>query len=73
MQTLLNGSGLILGLLGSIMVFFFGLPSINVLNEGSYVAMQVTPKMRKYARFSRCGLLAIALGFLTQFVALLIA
>lgn len=73
MQTLLNGSGLILGLLGSIMVFFFGLPSIGVLNEGSYAAIEVTPKMRKYALLSRCGLFAISLGFLTQFIALLLS
>ena len=72
MQIFLNGAGLIFGLLGSIMVFFFGLPSIGVLNEGAYVATEITPRMRKYTLLSRCGLLAIALGFLTQFIALLL-
>lgn len=55
------------------MVFYFGLPSIDVLNEGAYVANEVTPKMRRYSNLSRVGLAMIALGFLSQFIALFVS
>mgnify|MGYP003608062627 CR=1 FL=1 len=73
MQLILNALGLGFGIIGTVVVFFFGLPSIDVLNEGAYVGTVTTPKMRKYAMLSRCGLAAIALGFLTQFTALFLS
>lgn len=73
MQTILNAVGLIFGMIGTGMVFYFGLPSIDVLNEGAYVANEVTPKMRRYSNLSRVGLAMIALGFLSQFIALFVS
>lgn len=69
----LNSIGLVLGFVGVLLVFFFGLPSIGVLSEGSYVEIQVTRKMKIYTWISRIGLLLIAGGFACQFVAVPIA
>ncbi|RJF92667.1 hypothetical protein D3871_29235 [Noviherbaspirillum saxi] len=66
----LNTIGLVLGFLGTVVVFFFGMPSVNVLNEGSYVAMEITPKMRLYSWISRLGLGLIAIGFACQLSAI---
>jgi Sec-independent protein secretion pathway component TatC len=65
----LNSVGLVLGFVGVLLVFFFGLPSIGVLSEGSYVEIQVTRKMSIYNWLSRIGLLLIAAGFACQFAA----
>ena len=59
----LNSIGLVLGFVGVLLVFFFGLPPIGVLSEGSYIEMQVTRKMKLYTWLSRIGLLLIAVGF----------
>ena len=66
----LNSIGLVLGFVGVLLVFFFGLPPIGVLSEGSYVEIQVTPKMRIYNWLSRLGLLLIAGGFACQLAAI---
>ena len=66
---ILNSIGLILGLIGAVIVFYFGLPAISVLSEGSYVEIQITPKMKRYTRYSRFGLALIALSFLFQIAA----
>lgn len=65
----LNSVGLVLGFLGVLLVFFFGLPPIGVLNDGAYVDTQVTPKMKTSIRFSQLGLVLIAAGFARQFLA----
>lgn len=72
MQTTLNALGLASGFAGTLLVFFYGLPSIDVLNSGAYVETETTPKMRQYTFWSRIGLGLIALGFLIQFVALFV-
>ncbi|HYN11449.1 MAG TPA: hypothetical protein VET51_02250, partial [Burkholderiales bacterium] len=59
-----------LGFAGALLVTFFGLPPIAVLNEASYVAMEVTPRMKVYGWLSRIGLLLIAVGFVFQLSAL---
>jgi hypothetical protein len=73
-QTLLNGDfnaiGLVLGFVGGLLLFFFGLPPLGVLNDGAYVEIAMTPKMRLYIRLSQLGLALIALGFACQFLAL---
>ena len=65
-----NTVGLVLGFTGALLVTFFGLPPISVLNEASYVEMQVTPRMKVYAWVSRIGLLLIAIGFVFQLYAI---
>lgn len=65
----LNSVGLILGFIGVLLIFFFGLPPVGVLNEGAYVATEMTPRMEKYLLLSRLGLLLVAAGFLCQFLA----
>ena len=66
----LNSIGLVLGFIGVILVFFFGLPPIGVLSEGSYIEIQVTKKMKIYNWLSRSGLLLIASGFACQLAAI---
>lgn len=66
----LNSIGLVLGFLGTILVFYFGLPNIGVLSEGSYVEIEVTSKMKISNLISRIGLLMIAAGFVCQLVAI---
>ena len=65
----LNAIGLLLGFVGTVIVFFFGLPSVGVLSGGSYVEIQITPTMTIYSWCSRVGLLLIAVGFALQFLA----
>jgi len=65
----LNTIGLIIGFFGAVLVTLFGLPSIPLLNEGSYTEIKVTPKMVTYTRLSRLGLLMIAFGFVFQLLA----
>ena len=65
----LNSVGLVLGFIGVLLVFFFGLPPIGVLNDGAYVETEVTPKMKASMRLSQLGLILIAAGFLCQFLA----
>jgi hypothetical protein len=66
---MLNIIGLICGLAGTVVVWIYGLPAIEVLSEGSYIEIQITAKMRQYTRRSRFGLGLIALGFLLQLIA----
>jgi hypothetical protein len=68
----LNIVGLVAGLAGALIVAKFGLPSIDVLNEGAYVGHEVTPKMRRYGRLSRYGLWLIGVGFVFQLVAVVV-
>ena len=65
----LNSVGLVLGFIGVLLIFFFGLPPIGVLNEGAYVETQVTLRMRVYVGLSRLGLILVAAGFACQFLA----
>ena len=66
----LNSIGLVLGFVGVLVVFFFGLPPIGVLSEGSYSEIELTPRMRVYNWLSRLGLLLIAGGFACQLAAI---
>jgi len=72
MQLILNALGLILGFIGTILVFRYGLPAIEVLNSGAYVETEVTAEMRQYSTRSRWGLGMIAVGFLSQLIALFV-
>ena len=65
----LNSVGLVLGFVGVLLVFFFGLPPIGVLNSGAYGETVVTRKMRFSMFLSRLGLALIAGGFVCQFLA----
>jgi hypothetical protein len=69
LQAILNTVGLISGMIGAALVFKYGLPSMEVLNEGAYVETEITDEMRRYTRSSRLGLVLIGVGFLFQFVA----
>ena len=62
--------GLLSGLVGTALVWKYGLPAIEALSEESYVETQITPKMRAYAKRSRLGLFLIGVGFLAQLIAL---
>jgi hypothetical protein len=65
----LNSVGLVLGFVGVLLVFFFGLPPIGILNDGAYVETVVTPKMKLSMRLSQLGLALIGAGFVCQFLA----
>lgn len=58
--------GLILGFVGAVLVTLFGMPSIPLLNKGSYIEIQITTTMKVYSWISRAGLLLIAIGFVFQ-------
>ncbi|CAJ0744024.1 hypothetical protein R16034_04039 [Ralstonia edaphis] len=64
----LNVVGLIVGFIGGLMVTVFGLPSIGLLNEGMYVEIEVTWRMRIYNGLARLGLVMIMAGFLLQLI-----
>jgi hypothetical protein len=65
----LNSIGLVLGFAGVLLVFFCGFPPMGVLNEGAYVEIETTPKMKLHIRLSQLGLALIAVGFACQFLA----
>lgn len=62
----LNVIGPAAGVVGSCLTFYFGLPSLAVLNSGAYVEIEETPQMRRYNCLSRFGLGLIAVGFAMQ-------
>ena len=49
-------------------ITFFGLPSIGVLNQGMYVEIEITTRMRVYNWLARIGLFFVMAGFLLQLV-----
>lgn len=61
-----NTIGLLSGFLGAFLVSLFGLPPIGLLNEGMYVGIVITKKMRWSMWMSRAGLLLVAFGFVLQ-------
>ncbi len=65
----LNSIGLVLGFVGVLLVFFCGLPPMEILNDGAYIETMVTPKMKIFIGLSRLGLALIAAGFVCQFLA----
>ncbi|MDT8405609.1 hypothetical protein, partial [Sulfuriflexus sp.] len=48
-----NTIGLITGFLGALIVTIFGLPPIGLLNQGMYVGIEITNKMKIYMWVSR--------------------
>lgn len=68
-----NTIGLVLGFIGAVIVTIFGLPPISLLNEGNYIEIQITPKMKRNMWISRFGLLLLALGFFLQLASVPIA
>jgi hypothetical protein len=64
----LDTIGLIFGFIGALLVAAFGLPSISLLNDGSYSAIVLTPKMKCSIWTSRFGLVIMAVGFIFQLV-----
>ena len=64
----LNVIGLLIGFLGGLLITFFGLPSIGVLNQGMYVEIEITTRMRVYNWLARIGLFFVMAGFLLQLV-----
>jgi hypothetical protein len=65
----MNIWGLAVGVLGGILVTWFGMPSLDVLNSGAYTMIEETPKIRRYKRWSRIGLILILFGFVLQLAA----
>jgi hypothetical protein len=65
----LNSVGLVLGFFGVLLIFFFGLPPMGILNSGAYVETESTPQIRWSIRLSQLGLGLIAVGFACQFLA----
>jgi hypothetical protein len=61
-----NLAGLALAFAGAILTIVYGLPNLDVLNEGSYVATETTERFRRYQRRSQLGLCLIATGFALQ-------
>jgi len=66
----LNSIGLVLGFIGVLLIFFCGLPPMGVLNEGAYVEIETTPKMKLCIGLSRLGLALVGVGFVCQFLAI---
>ena len=64
----LDTIGLIFGFIGALLVAVFGLPSISLLNNGSYSAIVLTPKMKRSIWISRFGLVIMAVGFIFQLI-----
>lgn len=64
----MNVIGLLLGFLGGVLIAFFGLPPIGVLNQGMYVEIQITKRMCIYNCLARTGLVLVMIGFLFQLV-----
>ena len=65
----MNIWGLAVGVLGGLLVTWFGLPSLDVLNSGAYTMIEKTPKICRYKRWSRVGLILILSGFVLQLAA----
>ncbi|MFA6608472.1 MAG: hypothetical protein WCT07_01005 [Candidatus Paceibacterota bacterium] len=68
--------GAFCGLLGTIIIFFFGLPPKVDVDGNNYLLLQKTDekekvRARKYKKLSYFGLLLIALSFLLQILKLL--
>ncbi|BDC45981.1 hypothetical protein [Paraburkholderia terrae] len=61
-----NLAGLVLAFAGAILTVIYGLPSLDVLNEQSYLEMQATEGARRYQGRSKLGLCLIAAGFVLQ-------
>lgn len=64
----LNVIGLLIGFLGGLLITIFGLPSIGVLNQGMYVEIEITKRMRIYNWLARTGLFLVMAGFLLQLI-----
>ena len=64
----LNVIGLLIGFLGGLLITFFGLPSISVLNQGMYSEIEITKRMRIYNWLARTGLFLVMAGFLLQLI-----
>lgn len=64
----LNVIGLLIGFLGGLLITFFGLPSIGVLNQGMHVEIEITKCMRIYNWLARTGLFFVMAGFLLQLI-----
>ena len=64
----LNVIGLLTGFLGGLLITFFGLPSIGILNQGMYVEIQVTRQMRVFNWLASVGLIFVMVGFFVQLV-----
>lgn len=61
-----NLAGLALAFAGAVLTIIYGLPNLDVLNEGSYMAMETAERARRYQRRSKLGLCLIAAGFVLQ-------
>lgn len=64
----LNVIGLLAGFFGGLLITFFGLPSIGVLNQGMYVEIEITKRMRVYNWLARIGLFLVMAGFFLQLI-----
>jgi hypothetical protein len=64
----LNVIGLLIGFLGGLQITIFGLPPIGVLNQGMYVEIENTKRMRVYNWLARTGLFLVMAGFLFQLI-----
>ncbi|MGS1035954.1 hypothetical protein [Burkholderia glumae] len=62
----LNIAGVVMGLIGGLMTYRFGLPNIDVLTSGAYSEFETTPEILRYQRLSKIGIASISAGFLLQ-------
>ncbi len=63
-----NIIGLSISFIGGLLITLFGLPSIGLLNEGMYIEIEITRKIRICSWISRAGLFMIMIGFLFQLI-----
>ena len=68
---ILNTLGLLSAVIGTAIVWKYGLPALEVIEEGLYSEIKITDTMRKYTKLSRIGLALIGAGFALQLLAAL--
>ena len=65
----LETTGLALNFIGTLLLIWKGLPNLTTLSSGAYTEIEVTPEIRAARRWSRAGLVLLALGFGLQLLA----
>jgi quinol-cytochrome oxidoreductase complex cytochrome b subunit len=69
----LNSFGLVLGMVGVVLIFFWPPPTPPFITQG-YIALEgedqsAVARIKSHKRISAIGLILIFLGFLAQFIA----
>lgn len=69
MTNWLEPTGLVLNFVGTLLLIWKGLPNLITLSSGAYTEIDKTPEIRAARRWSRAGLVLLALGFGLQLLA----